>query len=96
MAINSFNVLDNELNSLGTAIYLGASICDHSCRPNAVATFVGTTLEIHALAPMATLNWSKIRISYIDLVQPTALRQKELNDNYFFCCDCDRCKGILD
>lgn len=83
------------MNSIGTGIYLGASICDHSCRPNAVATFVdGTTLHINAIEEMSSLNWSKIRISYIDLVNPTIDRQLELKENYFFNCDCERCKGL--
>jgi len=35
-----------DLQSVGTAVYLGPSVLDHSCQPNAVATFEGTRLCI--------------------------------------------------
>lgn len=49
------------MNSIATAIYLGVSVIDHSCEPNAVATFVGTTLNIHALEDISNLEWSKVK-----------------------------------
>lgn len=49
MCINAFNILDDNLNTIGTGIYLGASVLNHSCAPNATATFDGTTLRIAAI-----------------------------------------------
>lgn len=49
MCINAFNILDNNLNTIGTGIYLAASVINHSCVPNATATFDGTTLRIGAI-----------------------------------------------
>lgn len=48
------------MNSIATAIYLGVSVTDHSCKPNAVATFEGTTLHIHAIEDIECLDWSKV------------------------------------
>ena len=48
------------MNSIATAIFLAVSITDHSCKPNAVATFEGTTLHIHAIEDMDYLDWSKV------------------------------------
>lgn len=49
MCINAFNILDDNLNTIGTGIYLAASVINHSCVPNATATFDGTTLRIGAI-----------------------------------------------
>lgn len=50
------------MNSIATAIFLGVSVTDHSCKPNAVATFEGTTLHIHATENIECLDWSKVFI----------------------------------
>lgn len=49
MCINAFNILDDNLNTVGTGIYLAASVLNHSCVPNATAIFDGTTLRIGAI-----------------------------------------------
>lgn len=61
MIVNAFNILDQELNSIATGIYLGVSITDHSCKPNAVATFDGTTLFIRTIEDLPSIDWSKVR-----------------------------------
>lgn len=60
MCINGFTILDPEMLSVGTGIYLGTSILDHSCEPNAVAVFHGTTINIRTLVDIPTLDFSKV------------------------------------
>lgn len=60
MIVNAFNILDQEMNSIATGIYLGVSITDHSCVPNAVATFNGTTLFIRTIQDLPSIEWSKV------------------------------------
>lgn len=91
MVINSFMILDIDMNSIGTGIYLASSILDHSCNPNAVATFDGKTINIRAIKDMPCLDWNQMRISYIDLMKTPYDRQSELLQNYYFLCQCDRC-----
>ncbi|XP_015512284.1 histone-lysine N-methyltransferase SMYD3 isoform X1 [Neodiprion lecontei] len=91
LCVNSFNILDSEMNSIGTGVYLGPSVMDHSCKPNAVAVFEGTTITIRALEDIPRLDWSEIRISYIDLLNSTEERQTELQAGYYFRCNCERC-----
>lgn len=91
MCVNSFNICNQELQSLGTGIYLGASIIDHSCEPTALATFEGTSIFIRTLQDLPELDWSKVKISYIDILATTEERQKELLDTYYFLCDCPKC-----
>ncbi|XP_077298289.1 SET and MYND domain containing, class 3 isoform X2 [Arctopsyche grandis] len=91
MCINGFTILDPEMLSVGTGIYLGTSILDHSCEPNAVAIFHGTTINIRTLVDMPALDFSKISISYIDLLNTPFERQTELEMTYYFLCQCSRC-----
>lgn len=60
MIVNAFSILDQDMNSIGTGIYLGVSITDHSCKPNAVATFDGTTLFIRTIEDLSSVDWSKV------------------------------------
>lgn len=63
MIVNAFNILDQEMNSIGTGIYLGVSITDHSCKPNAVATFDGTRVEVRTIEDFEPpIDWSKVSI----------------------------------
>ncbi|KOB70703.1 SET and MYND domain-containing protein 3 [Operophtera brumata] len=59
MIINSFNILDTDMNSIGTGVYLAASTMDHSCDPNAVATFDGKTLNVRAVKDMPSMDWTQ-------------------------------------
>ncbi|KAI4503916.1 hypothetical protein M0802_001319 [Mischocyttarus mexicanus] len=92
ICINSFNILDLDMNSIGVGIYLAPSVIDHSCNPNAVAVFEGTTILIRTLEDLPCLNWSQIRITYIDILDSTKDRCEELKNSYYFLCDCQRCK----
>ncbi|XP_012525626.1 histone-lysine N-methyltransferase SMYD3 isoform X2 [Monomorium pharaonis] len=89
---NSFNILDLNMNTIGVGIYLGASVMDHSCKPNAVAIFEGTTIIIRTLMDLPCFDWSQIRISYVDLLSSNKDRREELHNTYYFWCDCERCK----
>lgn len=94
MCVNGFNILDSEMTSLGTGIYLGASVVDHSCKPNALAVFEGTKIFIRTLSPLPSLDWSQVFISYIDLLDTPTDRQSELQTSYYFLCQCSICLDI--
>lgn len=91
MCINSFNILNGEMQAIGTGIYLAPSVIDHSCSPNAVATFDGFKLRIRVTQDLPKLDWSFIYISYIDLMNSKNHRKKELKERYYFDCNCPRC-----
>ncbi|KDR23505.1 histone-lysine N-methyltransferase SMYD3 [Zootermopsis nevadensis] len=94
MCVNGFNILDPEMLSIGTGIYLACSVIDHSCDPNAVAVFDGITIHIRAVKDMPVLDWKKVFISYIDLLNFPKDRQAELQATYYFLCDCKPCTSI--
>ncbi|XP_067215215.1 histone-lysine N-methyltransferase SMYD3 isoform X2 [Linepithema humile] len=89
---NCFNILDINMNTIAAGIYLGPSVMDHSCKPNSVAVFEGTTIVIRTLVDLPCLDWSQIRISYVDLLNSNKDRREELHSSYYFLCDCEKCK----
>uniref|UniRef100_A0A1B6JWE4 MYND-type domain-containing protein n=2 Tax=Homalodisca liturata TaxID=320908 RepID=A0A1B6JWE4_9HEMI len=94
LVVNGFNILDPEMVGIGTGIYLGVSIIDHSCDPTAVAVFQGTTIYIRSLVDMDDFDFSKVFITYIELLNSAHERQQDLMATYYFLCQCSRCKDI--
>ncbi|VDL61629.1 unnamed protein product [Hymenolepis diminuta] len=91
LQINSFDLTDAQGNEIGVALYKKSARFDHSCCPNAIVTFIGK--EIKVIASEDISDSSKVRISYLNLLRPTSIRQKELQKRYFFICDCLRCSN---
>jgi SET and MYND domain-containing protein len=60
ICVNSFTILDSDMNGIGIAIYLAPSVIDHSCKPNAVAIFESTTILIRAVEDISCLDWSQV------------------------------------
>jgi len=73
-------------------LYLGLSVVDHSCRPNANVVFRGRRAELRAMESLQDFN--SCRISYLHEMLPTAERQQQLRDQYYFTCDCRLCTGL--
>ncbi|XP_071549068.1 histone-lysine N-methyltransferase SMYD3-like isoform X2 [Panulirus ornatus] len=91
VCVNSFSITDTDMNTVGTGVYLAASIFDHSCEPNAYVTFDGKHLLCRSLVDWPSLDWNKVRISYIDVMNTTTDRLEELHNRYYFWCDCSAC-----
>ncbi|KAG8187315.1 hypothetical protein JTE90_011685 [Oedothorax gibbosus] len=91
MCINTFSICDNEMQSIGSGLYLGASVFDHSCQPDAEVVFDGINLTVRAIKDIPHRNINKIYISYIDQMQLTEDRQNALKEQYYVLCQCQRC-----
>ena len=93
--INSFNVMNEDYQSVGIGLYLAASVLDHSCVPNAAVVFDGLRLKVRVTDPdlKSISDIRDLRISYTHLLNETEMRRKELREQYYFTCDCDRCQG---
>ncbi|KAM7535609.1 hypothetical protein Aperf_G00000092973 [Anoplocephala perfoliata] len=87
--INAFDLTNPQGNEIGVALYRRSAKFDHSCIPNAIVTFLGK--EIRIIASEDIPDASEVRISYLDLLRPTSVRREELQNRYFFLCDCSRC-----
>ncbi|XP_011163274.2 histone-lysine N-methyltransferase SMYD3 isoform X1 [Solenopsis invicta] len=92
MCTNRFTITDNCLNNIGIGLYLGASVIDHSCKPNAIVIFEGTTIVVKTLTDLPSLDWSQIKISYTNLLETKKDIREKLYSSYYFWCDCERCK----
>lgn len=94
ICINSFSILDVNLNEIGTALYVAESSFDHSCSPNAAPVFNGTYLEIRAIKQIN--KGDKVNINYVDLKENKTKRHNQLRQQYYFECECDRCNSNFD
>ena len=65
-------------------LYLGASVLDHSCQPNAVVIFKGKELIVRTIEDVE--NISDIRVSYTNLLDNTEKRRQNLSEQYYFYC----------
>ncbi|CAG8452767.1 14536_t:CDS:10 [Ambispora leptoticha] len=90
LTCNSFSVLDEEMIGIGVGIYTNAALINHSCVPNCLATFDGSKLMVRNIQPIQ--KDEEITIAYTDLGIPTMERRRELNERYFFLCQCELCK----
>ena len=60
MAINSFHILDEHQEAMGFALYLGPSVMDHSCAPNAAVSFEGIDIVVRSLVDREKLDFSQV------------------------------------
>lgn len=78
---------------LGLVLHPLPALLNHSCDYNATVRFDrsggGHCLSIRALRPIARNE--QIVLSYIDATNPHHVRQKELQERYFFDCKCSKC-----
>lgn len=89
ICINGMSIDDQLLHSIGSGLYIAASVYDHSCRPNASRTFTGNTLTIRATERIPA--GTRIFISYDDPAKIKRERKEFLSSHFFFDCTCDRC-----
>lgn len=68
---------------------------NHSCRPNAQIVFQKNNNELSIVALEELAPGTEVLISYLDdcgLACSRHTRQKILQDNYLFKCECDKCR----
>lgn len=75
----------------GVGIYELASLMNHSCTPNAYTCQMDGTATLYVCASEPIRHGEEICVSYVDVNDRVAVRQRELLD-YRFICDCARCK----
>jgi len=88
--INGFEICDKDMNTYGWGVYLGPSILDHSCQPNSTVSFSGCLLSVQTVVAIPRLE--DAFISYLDPSLPGPVRRSKMETNYFFTCECVKCK----
>lgn len=97
MRCNVFTCADFNLNPWAIGLFPTAALVNHSCEPNALATFRPakssssgpTLLVLRSIRDIAA--GEEITVSYTDVASPTPIRRTNLLDDYFFRCACPRC-----
>ena len=90
LVINTLTVHEAiDLKPIGYGLYLDASSYNHSCRPTCHTVFNGMYLSIRTISEPTIDGWT---INYIDLLDPYEQRQAQLLENYYFRCQCSRCR----
>ncbi|PWA18709.1 hypothetical protein CCH79_00005728 [Gambusia affinis] len=92
------------LNCEGSGLYLLQSSCkrrrcNHSCIPNAEASFPDNNFLLHLNALSDISPGEEICISYLDFCQRDRSRHsrhKILRENYLFVCSCSKCTSQMD
>lgn len=97
LSMNGFTITNSELLPIGHGVYCGASMINHSCRPNAVPTFWLRT----SIPPMLQITacqsiniGEEVTISYCETSTPKSIRTECLWKSYKFVCDCPLCKDV--
>jgi len=92
---NAFTICDGESVALGVGLFHAASNINHSCRPNALQTFVygreGICPSLRVTACTTLRPNEEVCISYMDNAWPRNLRRQRLHDDYHFECTCISC-----
>jgi hypothetical protein len=89
---NNFGILNDMQDTIGTGVYPHAAILNHSCQPNCLLRYIGTTMEIVSLVNTIDVG-DELTHSYVELVQDTETRQAHLQQLHGFSCSCARCMG---
>ncbi|XP_018497536.1 SET and MYND domain-containing protein DDB_G0292140-like [Galendromus occidentalis] len=96
LCINAHSIIDSDSGtgkSLGAAVYLAASIIDHTCEciDDYIQLFDGKRIYLKALRDFSVDDPLQIRTHYIALDYPYGRRQRLLLSKYYFKCKCNRC-----
>ncbi|XP_054708099.1 N-lysine methyltransferase SMYD2-A-like [Uloborus diversus] len=85
---NVFGVGKDSVLS-GSALYLGASLFNHACIPNANRNFQGATIIVRAISNLSQDDVTKVTISYRELLfSDESFKTK---DFFYGPCKCDDC-----
>lgn len=91
---NAFSIVNNLTNEVtGIGLFSDGSLFNHDCDPNCVVTFKDREMLVHVVKDVD--GGQELTISYVELLQSTNKRQKELKESYFFECQCTRCLAAI-
>lgn len=95
---NSFTLLGEFNSQLGHGVFPFSSLVNHSCEPNLAAThiYISGQKPVQTFAALRDIHpGEELTHSYVDQLQPTSMRQEQLNSRYGFNCRCRRCLSPL-
>ncbi|WPG97404.1 Hypothetical protein R9X50_00017900 [Acrodontium crateriforme] len=84
--------LSNALSNMTLGAGFDPILCsiNHSCQPNTMLIFNNPHTMVRAIRPIS--RGEEIFIQYRDPSNPFTVRQAELEEKYFFKCNCSKCE----
>ncbi|KAH6648314.1 hypothetical protein BKA67DRAFT_360157 [Truncatella angustata] len=84
--------LSSPLDDTHLGVGFDPLICsaNHSCEPNVNLVFNQPSAVMRALKPIK--KGDEIFMKYVDVTNPFSVRQSELQETYYFNCQCTKCK----
>ncbi|KAM4810044.1 histone-lysine N-methyltransferase SMYD1 isoform 2-T2 [Rhinophrynus dorsalis] len=96
ISCNGFTLSDQRgLQAVGVGIFPNLCLVNHNCWPNCTVIFNNGKIELRSLGKLN--KGDEISVSYVDFLNLSEDRRKQLKKQYYFDCTCDHCsKGIKD
>ncbi|XP_074053247.1 histone-lysine N-methyltransferase SMYD1 isoform X2 [Macrotis lagotis] len=93
---NAFTLSDQRgLQAVGVGIFPNLCMVNHDCWPNCTVIFNNGKIELRALGKIS--EGEELTVSYVDFLNVSQERKKQLKKQYYFDCTCEHCeKGIKD
>ncbi|XP_052755151.1 SET domain-containing protein SmydA-8 [Galleria mellonella] len=89
---NAFDVRSTDGTKRSRAIYVTASMMNHSCKPNTRHIFLDDDYKIAVIATVPISKGDIITATYTQTLWGTLDRRRHLRNIKHFECECDRCK----
>jgi hypothetical protein len=93
--INTFITYSSDLTAVGVALSCTAAMINHSCTPNVAVVYPngpGAEKPMHVVVIKDLEPGDEMTTFYIDVSDPTWLRQRTLQQRYSFTCSCSLCR----
>ncbi|KAJ3145286.1 hypothetical protein HDU86_001095 [Geranomyces michiganensis] len=90
LSCNSISISDEELVNIGVGMFPSLALVNHSCSPNTAIIFTsGGRATLRTIKSVASDD--EIFQSYTEIAEPRHVRQRELQQTFFFTCHCSTC-----
>ncbi|CAF1574944.1 unnamed protein product [Rotaria magnacalcarata] len=84
--------LSSSCNEIGAGIYATLSLFNHACNPNVIRNFIGDTVLVRLLSSISSNNIELVdNYGCLSATMAKDERQKKLDDQYHFQCQCQPC-----
>lgn len=84
--------LTSSCIEIGAGIYATLSLFNHSCNPNVIRNFIGNTVIVRLLSSIISNNTELVdNYGCLSATMDKNERQKKLNEQYHFQCQCQPC-----
>ncbi|XP_048366602.1 histone-lysine N-methyltransferase SMYD1 isoform X2 [Sphaerodactylus townsendi] len=96
ISCNGFTLSDQRgLQAVGVGVFPNLCMVNHDCWPNCSVIFNNGKIELRALGKISP--GEELTVSYVDFLNVSEDRRKQLRNQYYFDCSCQHCqKGTKD